>query len=70
MGSLSHYVLFALSNPCVILESSLFMISKATWTVCAVDSMHRLWKQFVDDFRVPRACLRCPIHASPVEAVC
>jgi len=24
---------------------------------------------FVDDFRVPRGCLRCRIHASPVEAV-
>jgi len=24
--------------------------------------------RFVDDFRVPRACMRCRIHASPVEA--
>jgi hypothetical protein len=24
---------------------------------------------FVDDFRIHRGCLRCRIHASPVEAV-
>jgi hypothetical protein len=45
------------------------MIFEVLGAVCGVESMCHPWKQFVDDFRDPSGCLRCRIHATPVEAV-
>jgi len=66
---MSPHGLFALSNPCVTRGSSLSIISESQGVVCTVESMRHPWKQFVDDLWVPRGWLRCPMHASPVEAV-
>ena len=45
------------------------MISEPQWTLCVVKSMHHPWKQFVDDFRVPRGFLCCRILVSPLEVL-
>jgi hypothetical protein len=45
------------------------MTSEAGGAVCAVESMRLQWKQFVEDFCGRKGCLRCRIHASPMEAL-
>jgi hypothetical protein len=60
---------FALSNPGVTHGSSLLMISESLGAVCAVQSMCHPEELFVDDVWVPRGCLRCRIHTSPVEVL-
>jgi len=67
---LSPHGLFELSNPCVTGGSNLLMIPESLRGVCAFESIRDPWEQFVDDFSVPKGCLRCLIHASPVGAVC
>jgi hypothetical protein len=45
------------------------MISESLGAVWAVESMHHPLQQFVDYFLVPRGCLGCRNHASPITAV-
>jgi hypothetical protein len=61
--------LLGLSNPCVTRDSSSLIICDSLGTVWAVESMHHTSQQFVDYLRVPRGCLGCRHHESPVTAV-
>jgi len=45
------------------------MFYESLGAVWAIESMCHLSQQFVDYFLVPRGCLGCQIHASPVTAV-
>jgi len=62
--------LFGLSNPCVTPDSSSLMISESLGVVWAVETMRHRDSSFVDDFSIPRGCLGCRIHASPVTTIC
>jgi len=61
--------MFGLSNPGVTRDSSWLMISEYLGAVWAVESTRHTRQQLVDDFSVPRGCLGCRIHVSPVTAV-
>jgi hypothetical protein len=39
-----------MSNPCVTHDSISLMISESLGAVCAVESKHHPWHEFVDDF--------------------
>jgi len=47
------------------------MIFESLGPVCAVQFMRHPWKQFVDDFLVPRGCLHCPMkmHWATVKRI-
>jgi hypothetical protein len=73
--------MFAMSNPCVTSGSSfvdfldgsdsvfvdVFFIPNGLFALS--NTCVTRGSSFVDDLRVRRCCLRCRIHASPVEAV-
>jgi len=53
-----------LRNPSVTHDSILLMIYVSLWAVWAVEVNYHPRQQFVDDLRVPRACLASRLHAS------
>jgi len=58
-----------LLNPSVNSGSISFMIYDSLGAVWVVECSGHTSQQFVDHLRVPRGCLSCRIHVSPVTAV-